>query len=297
MRGAIAEFSVLVDLNDAILAAGGSEWKDWRKFNLDTIDPSEADALRARAAGRPREEFGAIGLAVMKDPRMCRLMPFWSPVFERGPMVGPGASADQARRSKSAGRSIVATASVPPTAACSGCAMSSTPKLETRGMVRAVLDWREFLRDSRKALAQANEQLGVIWPYWGEGALADIDTIRFSRSATPEGQATTIWGASRRHRSGSPDLWAMMDLVRDPGDRAVLRTLDELRAGFETASALFDLPMREKHDEAKAVRSQAVAEIARAADARDRGGSAARHPEEPAPAFSGGCAHPRPRRV
>lgn len=66
----------------------------------------------------------------------------------------------------------------------------------------------------------------------------------------------------------------MMDLVRDPGDRAVLRTLDELRAGFETASALFDLPMREKHDEAKAVRSQAVAEIARAADARDRGGSA-----------------------
>jgi hypothetical protein len=66
----------------------------------------------------------------------------------------------------------------------------------------------------------------------------------------------------------------MLDLVRDPGDSRTLRTLDDLRAGFETASAIFDCPMREAKDEARQVRSQAAAEIARvqavAACAADR---------------------------
>jgi hypothetical protein len=64
---------------------------------------------------------------------------------------------------------------------------------------------------------------------------------------------------------------AMMDLVRDPEDSRTLRMLDDLRAGFETASAIFDCPMREARDEIRRVRSQAAAEIARAEDAMDRG--------------------------
>ena len=66
------ESHVIVDLNDAILAAGGSDWKDWRKFNLAAVDVVEADALRARAKAALAEEFGDVGFAVVKDPRMCR---------------------------------------------------------------------------------------------------------------------------------------------------------------------------------------------------------------------------------
>ena len=58
----------------------------------------------------------------------------------------------------------------------------------------------------------------------------------------------------------------MIDLVRDPGDGCVLKKLDDLRAGFETASAIFDVPMREVNEEVRRVRSQAAAEIARAED-------------------------------
>jgi hypothetical protein len=76
------ESRVIVELNDAILAAGGSDWRDWRKFDLEAIGGVEADALRARARASLAEEFGDVGLAVVKDPRMCRIMPFWRPVFE-----------------------------------------------------------------------------------------------------------------------------------------------------------------------------------------------------------------------
>jgi hypothetical protein len=64
---------------------------------------------------------------------------------------------------------------------------------------------------------------------------------------------------------------AMIDLVRDSRDSCVLKRLDDLRAGFETASAIFDLPMRENAKEVHRVRSEAAAELARAEDIMDRG--------------------------
>src|SRR5271154_4547956 len=55
------ESRVIVDLNDAILAAGGSDWRDWRKFDLEAIGGVEAGALRARAQAALAEEFGEVG--------------------------------------------------------------------------------------------------------------------------------------------------------------------------------------------------------------------------------------------
>jgi len=67
-------------------------------------------------------------------------------------------------------------------------------EVETRGMARAVLDWPQFLGSSRESLEQANEQLGVVWPYWGESALADIDQFVSTDLRPPKGRVRTIWG-------------------------------------------------------------------------------------------------------
>ena len=42
------ESPVIVDLNDFVFAAGGSDWEDWRKFDLDKIDALKADGLHTR---------------------------------------------------------------------------------------------------------------------------------------------------------------------------------------------------------------------------------------------------------
>jgi hypothetical protein len=279
------ESHVIMDLNDAILAAGDSDWKDWRKFDLDKIDASKADALHARAKATLAREFGDVGLAVMKDPRLCRLMPFWRPVFEEA---------------KWSVRALLPIRSPLEVAWSLGLRDRLSPaygcllwlrhvldaEAETRGMARAILDWPQFLGDSRKALTRANEQLGVTWPYWGESALADID--RF------------VSADLRRQRANEADLgthaavndWvrrtyaAMLDLVRDPEDGRTLRTLDDLRAAFETASAIFDCPMREVKDEARQVRSQAAAEIARAQAAVAGAADRSRNPANPRSRFS-----------
>jgi hypothetical protein len=256
------ESRVIVDLNDAILAAAGSDWKDWRKFDLNKIDALEADALRARAKEALAEEFGDVGFAVVKDPRMCRLMPFWGPVFA------------EAKWSVRALLPIRPPLEVSQSLHCRdgldpayGCLLWLRHVLdaeaETRGMARAFLDWPQFLGNGRNVLAQASEQLGVIWPYWCESALADIDqfvSTELRRQRTSEADMQTHPAVNDLVRR---TYAAMIELVHDSASSGVLRKLDDLRAGFEIASTLFDLPMREATDEVRRVRSQAAAELAR----------------------------------
>jgi hypothetical protein len=257
------ESRVIVDLNDSILAAGGSDWKDWRKFNLAKIDSVEVEALRARAKIALAEEFGDVGLAVIKDPRMCRLMPFWGPVFEEAKWSVR--TLLPVRPPLEVGRSLACRDGLGP---AYGCLLwlrhVLNAEVETRGMARAVLDWPQFLNNRREALTRVSEQWGEILPHWYEDALADVDgfisaDLRHQRTSEADLQThPAVNDLAQRTYT------AMIELVRDPGDSCVLRKLDDLRAGFETASAIFDVPMREVNDEVHRVRSQAAAEIARA---------------------------------
>jgi hypothetical protein len=264
------ESPVILDLNDAVLAAGGSNWKDWRKFNPAKIRKADADALRVRAQEALAEEFGDVGFAVMKDPRMCRLMPFWGPVFADAKWSMRALL--PIRSPLEVGQSLYCRDGLSP---AYGCLLwlrhVLDAELETRGMARAVLDWPQFLGDRRKALTRVSEQWGLMWPYLYEDVLAEVDEF--------------ISADLRRQRASEADLQthpavndlvrrtyaAMIDLVHDSRDGSVLKKLDDLRAGFETASAIFDLPMRESAEEVHRVRSKAAAEIARAENIMDQG--------------------------
>lgn len=69
--GAIAAF------NDHILERMGSEWCDYLPIDPDwTNNPAFGDVMD-RAVTMLGEDFGDSRLFVLKDPRMCRLLPFW----------------------------------------------------------------------------------------------------------------------------------------------------------------------------------------------------------------------------
>jgi hypothetical protein len=264
------ESPVILKLNDAILTAGGSDWKDWRKFDLNKIDALKANAFRARAKEALAEEFGDVGFAVIKDPRMCRLMPFWGPVFADAKWSVRALL--PIRSPLEVGQSLYCRDGLSP---AYGCLLwlrhVLDAEVETRGMARAVLDWPQFLGDRRIALTRVSEQWGLMWPYLYEDALAEVDEfvsadLRHQRASEADLQThPAINDLVRRTYA------AMIDLVQDSGDGSVLKKLDDLRAGFETASAIFELPMLESAEEVRRVRSEAAAEIARAEDIMDRG--------------------------
>lgn len=69
------------NLNDAILASGGSSWDDWQTFNPGWYDSPRLEEFLERGGEALQEEYGKSRLFVLKDPRICRLMPFWTRLF------------------------------------------------------------------------------------------------------------------------------------------------------------------------------------------------------------------------
>jgi hypothetical protein len=73
----------VVDLNDALLNSAGSVWHDWRPFNSAWYQSPRYEEYLERAGETLRSEFGRSSLFVLKDPRICRIAPFWLDALER----------------------------------------------------------------------------------------------------------------------------------------------------------------------------------------------------------------------
>ena len=65
------------DLNDRILASAGLAWDDWEPFDPRWYASPIAGEFRDDARAILEGEFAGSRLFVLKDPRVCRLLPFW----------------------------------------------------------------------------------------------------------------------------------------------------------------------------------------------------------------------------
>jgi len=71
------------DLNNDILARCGSNWRDWRPLSFGWLADADGERLLRKAQDTLEAEFPAAKAIVLKDPRICRLLPFWRIVLER----------------------------------------------------------------------------------------------------------------------------------------------------------------------------------------------------------------------
>lgn len=69
-------------LSEDILEAAGSKWDDWRPVPPEALTSEQWAAFAKRAQWVLNYEFQDQPLFVLKDPRMCRLLPFWLPEIE-----------------------------------------------------------------------------------------------------------------------------------------------------------------------------------------------------------------------
>lgn len=76
------ESSKIIALNDEILRSANSAWYDCRLFDAGWYASSAAAGFRKRAWDILGSEFDRSSLFVVKDPRICRLLKFWTQVTE-----------------------------------------------------------------------------------------------------------------------------------------------------------------------------------------------------------------------
>ena len=70
------------EMNMRLLRSTGSDWKDWRPFDSGWYASPTAGSFREQAQALLHQEFGDSRLFVLKDPILCRLLPFWIEVLE-----------------------------------------------------------------------------------------------------------------------------------------------------------------------------------------------------------------------
>ncbi|WP_133243766.1 hypothetical protein [Sphingomonas pokkalii] len=233
------ESASVASLNDEILTSAGSRWDDWMPFSEDWYASPVRDGYRDRALGVLNAEFGASPLFVVKDPRICRIAPFWFDVLTHFgcevivamPIRNPFEVAQSLQKRDGLDIGF-------------GLLLWLRHVLEaehaSRGRARHIFAYDQLLADWAQVSRAMEEATGLVWPRKTVLAAAEVDGFltRDARhqnveEALPLGHRSPLWV-----RQTYTILKRWCELGEDPADYAAL---DQVRAEFDVAAPSFGL--------------------------------------------------------
>lgn len=226
------EANSLVEAHDAFLAAAGSCWHDWRQFDLQWARSQAAAPHTARIRSVLIDEFGDAPMILLKDPRICRFVPFTLSILAN------------------LGISAVAVLPVrnPLEVALSlqcrdNFAVSNSVRLwlrhvldaeyYSRGMSRYFLSYEGLLREWRHHVDRITRQTGVAWPDRSAGAEAAVDQF-----LTPELYHQRATWDETKYNSEVSELarhtyHVLLQICARGESEELLNLLDAARAEFD----------------------------------------------------------------
>jgi len=232
------ESAKLVSIHDRMLAAAGSAWDDPREFPATFFQTPTGAAFRGDILRVLEEDFSDSSLFVIKDPRICRFVPFWTDILQsfgseplplllnRNPLE---IAASLARRDGfESSKSLILW-------------LRHVLDMEraTRGLQRTFMDYEGLLQDWQSAVEGASEDLGLAWP-------RSLDEV--------SGEVESFLSPSLRHHSSSasdmnadPGVapWvreafeALLQLMDDPESGSPTTELDRVRTELDNACSAF----------------------------------------------------------
>lgn len=164
----------IVALDDAILASGGSEWEDWASFNKAWYDSPLYGPKLVEARAALRQSFGDEPLFVLKDPRMCRLAPFWLAAL-KAEGIEPAIILTLRRPDQVAASLASRDAMEPGYAYLLWLRHMLEAEAATRGMRRVICSFEQILTDWPSVVDRIGTGTGIAWPRQSAMVRARID--------------------------------------------------------------------------------------------------------------------------
>jgi len=245
------------DLNEDLLASAGSSWDDFQAFGAGWLTSPAAQDFEDRATALLASEFGTERLIVLKDPRICRLLPFWLRVLDRaGYDVKPFLIQ---RNPLEVARSIAVKKgySLP-----FGQMLWLRHVLEaeagTRGMARAHTSFEALMQGWDLVLDRAQATLGLTWPRGLVPAETEIEhflssDLRHHRDSPARAINSPLLAGWLSETYEILTRWA--ETGETPEDFAVL---DRIRTEFDTGCARFGRIVRGERERAETCRQEAA---------------------------------------
>lgn len=232
------ESAPLVALHDQLLAALDSSWDDWRTPGARW---KESDAA-SRFAGRLRltidEEYGNAPLFVLKDPRICRTLPYWMSILEKSgirsaPVIIVRNPLEVAESLKSRDGMSFEKAML------MWLRHMLDAEFETRHLARNIVTFDALLEDWKLLAVQTGGRLGISWPRQPNDAAHDVRDfldleLHNHRASQAELEAHTEvphW-VKTAYR-------ALTQLCDEPRGAEPKRELDRVRQAFAESSKTF----------------------------------------------------------
>jgi lipopolysaccharide biosynthesis glycosyltransferase len=232
-------------INEDILAAGGSTWADWRRFNPDWFRSPAVAQFKERALAILERDFSASAFFVLKDPRICRLLPFWLGVLREfgadAKCVLPIRNPIEVALSLHARDNFLPVKSY-----LLWLRHVLDAEQGSRGLSRGFLSYSELLTDWRATITALSDNIDLAWPRRSATAAVEIDSF--------------LQGGHRHHAVSDangldrPEVptWvksvysALKSLAADPTDAAALHELDLVWSEFNASSETFGLVLRQE---------------------------------------------------
>jgi len=166
----------LFELHEELLAELRTHWRDISPLPSGFASSPEGSRWTRRLAKAVDEEFGDAPLLVLKDPRICRLVPLWERVLSRK-RIRP-AYILAVRNPLDVAASLRAEHDIDES---TGLLLWLDHVLraerDTRGRPRVVITYERLLQDWRRSLARIQDRLKLPLTGLSRGAEAEIDAF------------------------------------------------------------------------------------------------------------------------
>jgi hypothetical protein len=165
----------MVDLNESILGALDSAWYDYGDYPEGWWQESRFEPIRHKIGQWLRQTFEGSGVAALKDPRLCRLLPIW---LDGAQQAGFQAKAIIAIRAPHEVRqSLLRRDPFSPTS-CDllGLRYLADAERLSRDLPRVIVDYHQLLDNWQLVASQIATNLDLEWPLAPRDAAPTIES-------------------------------------------------------------------------------------------------------------------------
>lgn len=231
------ESNLVTDLNNRLLDAARRSWWDTRRMAPEWLSSPAGHDFLKQAEDVLRSDFGDAPLFVLKDPRICRLMPYWRAALDRfgaRPVV-----VHTHRHPREVAASMLRSQDLE---AAYGLVLWLKHLLDaeadSRDLPRVFTTYQGLLDDPEGSMGRIADGLGIDWPRDVADAGGDIRDflsrgLRNFEETDPDG--TAALPAAMRTVLEIFDRWA--ETGETEADRAAL---DTVREGLALTGPLYD---------------------------------------------------------
>jgi hypothetical protein len=252
------ESVAFMNFHDELLESAGSNWRDWRLFNPGWHQSPVAADFRRRAKDLFVEEFDGSALPVLKDPRICRLMPFWLDVLRD--MQATPHIAMPIRSPLDVAQSLK---NVHGLSLTHGLLLWLRHVLDaesqTRSEARSIFTWKDFRSDWRGVCDKIAAETHLSWPRLSDRASRDIDRFLTKQLVNHDTDDAALVAHADVHEWTLRAYEALLELARNPLSNSALATLDDLRGLLDQSSKIFGRLLIDNEIDLEDVRGQAQA--------------------------------------